>query len=156
MYTVEPHYNEDLGTMKITLLYQVSHYISLRVKKQRNIKRWDQKITLLWEGFVISDLFITKFHCHHSYILKTLTLWRLDLKNKKFNFDICVVWWCSDRSINRQEYKDFKNFCIHYQDIYDWISSLHNLAVRCFILTQQSIGERSTLVNLSLCTCMYL
>ena len=24
--TVEPHYNEVLGTMKITLLYQVSHY----------------------------------------------------------------------------------------------------------------------------------
>ena len=40
-YTVEPHYNEVLGTMKITLLYQVSHYI--RVKKQRNIKSWDQQ-----------------------------------------------------------------------------------------------------------------
>ena len=25
--TVEPRYNEVLGTMKITLLYQVSHYI---------------------------------------------------------------------------------------------------------------------------------
>ena len=25
--TVEPLYNEVLGTMKITLLYQVSHYI---------------------------------------------------------------------------------------------------------------------------------
>ena len=34
-HTVEPHYNEVLGTMKITL-YPVSHYI--RVKKQRNIK----------------------------------------------------------------------------------------------------------------------
>ena len=31
--TVEPRYNEVLGTMKITLLYQVSHYI--RVKKQK-------------------------------------------------------------------------------------------------------------------------
>ena len=31
--TVKPHYNEVLGTMKITLLYQVSHYI--RVKRQR-------------------------------------------------------------------------------------------------------------------------
>ena len=29
--TVEPRYNEVLGTMKITLLYQVTHYI--RVKK---------------------------------------------------------------------------------------------------------------------------
>ena len=38
--TVKPHYNEVLRTMKITLLYQVSHYI--RVKKQRNIKSLDQ------------------------------------------------------------------------------------------------------------------
>ena len=34
--TVEPHYNEVLGTMKITLLYQVSHYI--RVKKTKKYK----------------------------------------------------------------------------------------------------------------------
>ena len=54
--TVEPRYNEDLGTMKITLLYQVSRYEG---KKQRNIKRWDQQNYLvISEGFVISDLFI--------------------------------------------------------------------------------------------------
>ena len=34
--TVEPLYNEVLGTMKITLLYQVSHYI--RVKKTKKYK----------------------------------------------------------------------------------------------------------------------
>ena len=47
--TVEPVYNEVLGTMKITLLYQVSHYI--RVKKQRNIKSWDQQNYLVIRGF---------------------------------------------------------------------------------------------------------
>ena len=47
--TVVPRYNEDLGTMKITLLYQVSHYI--RVKKQRNIKSWDQQNHLVITGF---------------------------------------------------------------------------------------------------------
>ena len=47
--TVEPHYNEDLGTMKITLLYQVSHYI--KVQKQRNIKSWDQQNYLVIRGF---------------------------------------------------------------------------------------------------------
>ena len=47
--TVEPHYNEVIGTMKITLLYQVSHYI--RVKKQRNIKSWDQQNYLVIRGF---------------------------------------------------------------------------------------------------------
>ena len=31
--TVEPHYNEDLGTMKITMLYQVSHYIGVKNKE---------------------------------------------------------------------------------------------------------------------------
>ena len=47
--TVEPRYNEVLGTMKITLLYQVSHYI--RVQKQRNIKSWDQQTYLVIRGF---------------------------------------------------------------------------------------------------------
>ena len=47
--TVEPRYNEVLGTMKITLLYQVSHYI--RVKKQRNTKSWDQQNYLVIRGF---------------------------------------------------------------------------------------------------------
>ena len=47
--TVEPRYNEVLGTMKITLLYQVSHYIS--VKKQRNIKSCDQQNYLVIRGF---------------------------------------------------------------------------------------------------------
>ena len=47
--TVEPRYNEVLGTMKITLLYQVSHYI--RVQKQRNIKSWDHQNYLVIRGF---------------------------------------------------------------------------------------------------------
>ena len=47
--TVEPRYNEVLGTMKITLLYQVSHYIG--VKKQRNIKSWDPQNYLVIRGF---------------------------------------------------------------------------------------------------------
>ena len=49
LYTVEPRYNENLWTMKITLLYQVSCYI--RVKKQRNIKNWDQQNDLVIRGF---------------------------------------------------------------------------------------------------------
>ena len=47
--TVKPRYNEVLGTIQITLLYQVSHYI--RVKKQRNIKNWDQQNYLVITGF---------------------------------------------------------------------------------------------------------
>ena len=60
--TVEPLYNEVLGTMKITLLYQVSHYI--RVKKERNIKSWDQQNYLVIRGFCyIRTSYITRFHC---------------------------------------------------------------------------------------------
>ena len=47
--TVEPRYNEVLGTMNITLLYHVSHYI--KVKKQRNMKSWDQQNYLVIRGF---------------------------------------------------------------------------------------------------------
>ena len=47
--TVEPRYNEALGTMEFTLLYQVSHYI--RVKKLRNIKCWNLQTYLVIAGF---------------------------------------------------------------------------------------------------------
>ena len=44
--TVQPRYNEDLGTIKSTLLYQVSHYI--RVKNIKKLKRAGaNKMTLL-------------------------------------------------------------------------------------------------------------
>ena len=57
--TVKPRYNEVLGTMQITLLYQVSHYI--RVKKQRNIKSWDQQNYLVTRGFCyIRPLYINE------------------------------------------------------------------------------------------------
>ena len=52
MSTMEPLYNEVLGTMKITLLYQVSHYI--RVKKTKKYKEpWDQQNYLVIRGFYI-------------------------------------------------------------------------------------------------------
>ena len=49
--TVEPFYNEDLGTMKATLLYQVSHYI--RVNKHNDIKRWNQQSNLVISGILL-------------------------------------------------------------------------------------------------------
>ena len=49
-YTVEPRYNEVLGTMKITLLYQVSHYIRVKTTK-KYIKSWDQQNYLVIRGF---------------------------------------------------------------------------------------------------------
>ena len=47
--TVEPCYNEDLGTIKITLLYQVCHYI--RVKEQRNIELGPVKVLCYIQPF---------------------------------------------------------------------------------------------------------
>ena len=54
--TVEPCYNDVLGTMKITLLYQVSHYI--RVKKTKKYKELGQaklpcyKMVLLYPTYL--------------------------------------------------------------------------------------------------------
>ena len=47
--TVEPHYDEVLGIIKVGFLCQDSHYIT--VKKQRNIKSWDQQGCLVVGGF---------------------------------------------------------------------------------------------------------
>ena len=63
IYTVEPLYNEVLGTMKITLLYQVSHYI--RVKKTKKYKELGP--AKLPRYNVISDLVIMRFHCTNTY-----------------------------------------------------------------------------------------
>ena len=46
--------------MKITLLYQVSHYIRVKTKKYKEVGPAELPC---YEGFVISDLFITRFHC---------------------------------------------------------------------------------------------
>ena len=43
-----------------------------------------------------------------------------------FNFDVCVVWWCSDGPINSQEYKSFEFYAVIIKTIYDWISPLNN------------------------------
>ena len=78
--TVEPLYNEVLGTMKITLLYQVSHYI--RVKKQRNIKSWDLQNYLVLRGFCYIrprynevPLYFYFYYC--NYILLTVRVWTI-------------------------------------------------------------------------------
>ena len=56
--TVEPRYNEVLETMKSTLLY-------FSLYQGKNTKKYKLKSYMgpAKEGFVISDLFITRFHC---------------------------------------------------------------------------------------------
>ena len=62
-------YNEVLGTMKITLLYQVSHYI--RVKNKEIIKSWDQQIHLVIRGFcyirpLYNEVPLYSINCHNT------------------------------------------------------------------------------------------
>ena len=77
--TVEPRYNEVLGTMKITLLYQVSH---IRVKTQRNIKSWDQQ----------NYLVILKRVCYIRPLYNEVPLYQ----NKIFILvmSVCFQSWC--------------------------------------------------------------
>ena len=57
--TVEPHYNEVLGTMKITLFYQVYHYI--RVKKTKKYKELGPAKLPRYKRILLYP--ITRFHC---------------------------------------------------------------------------------------------
>ena len=98
---MEPLYNEVLGTMKNYLV--ISGFSLYEGKKQRNIKSWDQQNDLVIRGFVISDLFITRFHCTVKKALhqriKELETWinpKQDLKakfvNKKLSSKILNPW----------------------------------------------------------------
>ena len=83
--TVEPRYNEVLGTMKITLLYQVSHYI--RVKKLRNMKSWDQQNYLVIRGFCYIRPLYNEVPLYCILELK-IEFWQ------KKPFSICFVHKC--------------------------------------------------------------
>ena len=82
--TVEPHYNEVLGTMKIALLYQVSHYI--RVKKQRTIKSWDQQNYLVIRGFCYIRPLYNEVPLYSQLCLSRISG---DLTN---HFDLDKIW----------------------------------------------------------------
>ena len=72
VYTVEPRYNEDLWTMKITLLYQVSPLYQVE-KTKKNKELGPAKPPCYKRVFVISDLFITRFHCIKSNVHQILS-----------------------------------------------------------------------------------
>ena len=60
-YTVEPHYNGVLGTIKITLLYQVSHNIRVKTNKYKELG----PANLPCYKRVLS--YPTSFHCTYPY-----------------------------------------------------------------------------------------
>ena len=65
MYTVETQYNEILGTEKFCLLYQIFCYISSQ-KHYKTKKMYSlglEKLVCYIRYCVISDLFISSFHC---------------------------------------------------------------------------------------------
>ena len=100
-YTVEPLYNEVLGTMKITLLYQVSHYI--RVKTQRNIKSWDQQNDLVIRGFCyIRPLYNEVPLYLHILLIKIKTQYNVECDQLKENLACnCLSVTLKKRSYDR-------------------------------------------------------
>ena len=51
-------------------------------------------------------------------------------KKRLLNFDVCVVWWFSDGSINSQEYKRFE---IHVVTIKISMTDYHH-SINCFLV----------------------
>ena len=51
------------------------------------------------------------------------------------------------RKVNKQPgMQKFWNWCIHYQEIYDWISPLNKRTGSAFILTQYYMGKMSMVI----------
>ena len=92
--------------------HQVIHICSPFLKKVLTPEAWRWWLAL-------------KLQCAGNESLKTL----FNIVEARFksllNFDVSVVWWCSDEPINNQEYNSFDIFCSHNQDICDWISPLN-------------------------------
>ena len=59
---VGPRYNEDLGTMKITLWYQG------KKKTEKYKELGPTKLPCYKSVFIISELFITRFHCSNAML----------------------------------------------------------------------------------------
>ena len=47
---------------------------------------------------------------------------------KLLNFDVCVVWWCSDEPLNSQEYNSFQIYAVSIKifmtEYHYWINDL--------------------------------
>ena len=84
---MKPRYNEVFGTIKIALLYQVSHYI--RVKKQRNIKSWDQQNYLVIRGFC----YIRPLYNEVPLYFTIASLTAMHNLRKLFHFLSQVIYW---------------------------------------------------------------
>ena len=63
-----------------------------------------------------------------AHVLKTLfNIVEAPFK-KLLNFDVCVVWWCSDGPLNSQEYKSFEIYAVSIKismtEYHHWINNL--------------------------------
>ena len=118
--TVEPLYNEILGTMKFTLLYQVSRYI--RVKKQTNIKSWDQQNDLVIRGFCYT------VEPHYNEVLGTM---KISLLYQVSHY-IRVKKQRSIKNWDQQNYLVIRGFC--------YIRPLYNeVPLICFYCSQDIV-----------------
>ena len=99
---MEPRYNEDLGTIKITLLYQGKKIYIYKELGPENLP--------CYKGFVISDL-LTRFHCiiiltdldhasNQHYAVFDISKMLFDIHAKSGSISspcqLCVLWEYTD------------------------------------------------------------
>ena len=115
--TVEPRYNEDLGTRHENYLV-ISGFSLHQGKKKGNIKSWDQQNHLvILEGFVISDLFIMRFHS--IWFLKLLAHLYFLLYTCINGFNpLSFVWNHSDQIIVYYSLVSDYNSCIFLYPVF--------------------------------------
>ena len=85
----------------ITWLFQ-NFKGSLKLFNSNSLKRYHVVIWGIWGNHDPKC-----FSFQHIHVLFNI-YWEARLKRKMLNFAVCVVWWCSDGSINSQEKQKFK------------------------------------------------
>ena len=87
------------------------------------------------------------------FILKTLFNIVEDQFKKKMNFDVCVVWWCSEGLMNSQESKSFEIDAVTIKksmtEYHHWINGLAD-----HLFYHSSLREKK-MSMLNLATCLF-
>ena len=166
LYSVEPCYNEDIGTMKITLLYKVSHIMVLTKNRHEElgpvivVGTLTSKTTLLQEAFVKSVIFVTRWtvplHILYAYYkikkyqnyFTSLSLYSFKQKYKIWS-SVCKteVWFSVGTMCNTHTC-----FCLIVSCFLS-VCNIHTCFVSCF-LSVCNIHTCFVLLFLVFCPCV--
>ena len=108
----------SLGPWKLPCYNQVSHYI--RVKKQRNIKSWDQHLVI--KGF---------YYIRPLYNEVPLYLYLMLFKAQFEAVNMCFIYWSNLKRMDKQFYFPYWEMYVAWRARVNWATSVQ---CHCYVM----------------------